>query len=55
MMPDGTYREIVTGFLRGKMENKRFGRPCDVFQWSNNSFFISDDKNGVIYYVYKDN
>jgi len=53
MMPDGTYREIITGFLQGKTEDKRFGRPCDVFKWDNSSFFISDDKNGVIYYVWK--
>jgi glucose/arabinose dehydrogenase len=54
MMPDGTYREIVTGFLQGKTEAARYGRPCDVLQWSSNSFFISDDKNGVIYYVWKE-
>ena len=54
MMPNGTYREIVTGFLQGKTEDKRFGRPCDVVQWNSNSFFISDDKNGVIYYVWKE-
>jgi glucose/arabinose dehydrogenase len=55
MMLNGTYRDIVTGFLQGKTENKRFGRPCDIFQWNNNSFFISDDKNGVIYYIWKEN
>jgi glucose/arabinose dehydrogenase len=55
MLPKGGYREIITGFLRGKTENKRFGRPCDVLLWDNNSFFISDDKNGVIYYVRKEN
>lgn len=54
-LPGGNYREIVTGFLQGKTENKRFGRPCDVFQWDSVSFFISDDKNGVIYYVWKEN
>ena len=55
MMPNGQYREIVTGFLQGKTEDKRFGRPCDVLQWNEHSFFISDDKNGVIYYVWKEN
>ncbi|MBL7730028.1 MAG: PQQ-dependent sugar dehydrogenase, partial [Chitinophagaceae bacterium] len=55
MLPNGTYREIVTGFLQGKTEDKRYGRPCDVLQWSDHSFFISDDKNGVIYYVWKEN
>jgi glucose/arabinose dehydrogenase len=55
MLPGGGYREIVTGFLNGKTENKRYGRPCDILQWDNNSFFISDDKNGVIYHVWKEN
>lgn len=54
LLPNGTYREIITGFLQGKTENKRFGRPCDVMQWSNSSLFISDDKNGVIYFVWKE-
>ncbi len=54
MLPNGTYREIVTGFLQGKTEDKRFGRPCDVMQWDSRSFFISDDKNGVIYYVWRE-
>jgi glucose/arabinose dehydrogenase len=53
LQKDGSYRNIVSGFLQGKTENKRFGRPCDVMQWSSNAFFISDDKNGVIYYVWK--
>jgi glucose/arabinose dehydrogenase len=49
------YTPVVTGFLQGKTENKRFGRPCDIIQWNDRSFFISDDKNGVIYYVWKEN
>lgn len=53
MLPNGTYRDIVTGFLQGKTEDKRYGRPCDVMQWGANGFFISDDKNGVVYYVWK--
>jgi glucose/arabinose dehydrogenase len=55
ILPNGTYREIITGFLQGKTENKRFGRPCDVLQWDKNSFFFTDDKNGVIYYAWKEN
>lgn len=55
MMKNGSYREFVTGFLQGKTEDKRFGRPCDVIQWNDRSFFVSDDKNGVIYYVWKEN
>jgi glucose/arabinose dehydrogenase len=55
VLPNGTYREIVSGFLQGKTENKRFGRPCDIMQWDDHSFFITDDKNGVIYYLTKEN
>lgn len=54
LLPNGAYREIVAGFLQGKTENKRFGRPCDVLQWNSTSLFISDDKNGVIYYLWKE-
>jgi hypothetical protein len=42
-------------FSPGKTENKRFGRPCDILQWDMSSFFITDDKNGVLYYVWKEN
>jgi glucose/arabinose dehydrogenase len=55
MLPGGGYREIVTGFLQGKTENKRFGRPCDVLQRDNNSFVVSDDKHGVIYFIWREN
>ena len=55
VLADGRYREIITGFLQGKTESKRFGRPCDIVQWDDNSFFISDDKYGVIYYIRKEN
>lgn len=34
LMVTGEYREVVTGFLQGKTENKRFGRPCDIIQWN---------------------
>ena len=50
---NGSYRNIVTGFLQGKTDKQRFGRPCDVMQWNNNSIFITDDKNGVLYYLWK--
>jgi len=55
ILPNGSYREIVKGFLQGKTEDKRFGRPCDIIQWDQSSFFISDDKNGVIYFIWKGN
>lgn len=54
LLRNGSYREVVTGFLQGKTENRRYGRPCDVMQWKNNSFLISDDKNGVVYFVWKE-
>jgi glucose/arabinose dehydrogenase len=54
LQPNGSYREIITGFLQGKTESKRFGRPCDIIQWDNRSFFVSDDKHGVIYFAWKD-
>lgn len=52
-LPNGSYREIITGFLQGKTEDRRYGRPCDILQWDDHSFFLSDDKSGVIYYIYK--
>ena len=53
LLPDGEYREIITGFLQGKTESRRYGRPCDIIQWDRTSFLVSDDKNGVIYFVWK--
>ncbi|SDD76312.1 PQQ-dependent sugar dehydrogenase [Niabella drilacis] len=53
LLPGGGYREIIKGFLQGKTEDKRYGRPCDIIQWDTNSFFISDDKRGVIYFFTK--
>ncbi len=40
--------KILSGFLQS---GKRFGRPVDVQVRNNNSFFVSDDLNGVIYYL----
>ena len=54
LLPNGRYREVVSVFLQGKNESQRYGRPCDVLQWSSRSFLISDDKNGVIYFVEKE-
>ncbi len=50
---DGSYTEVINGFLQGKTEKERYGRPCDIMQWSGNAFFVTDDKNGVLYYVWK--
>lgn len=48
------YENVVDGFLKGREEKGRYGRPCDVLMNDNHSFFITDDKNGVLYYVWKD-
>jgi glucose/arabinose dehydrogenase len=47
------YTEVVSGFLSGKTEKDRHGRPCDVLMQDANSFFITDDHNGVLYYVWR--
>ena len=48
------YTEIVSGFLTGKTEEGRHGRPCDVLMKNEQSFFITDDLHGVLYYLWKD-
>jgi glucose/arabinose dehydrogenase len=47
------YTEVISGFLTGKTETDRHGRPCDILMNSDRSFFFTDDKNGVLYYVHK--
>lgn len=49
------YVEIINGFLNGRTETERYGRPCDIIMNDNHSFFFTDDKNGVLYYVWKNN
>lgn len=41
---------FIDGFLEGK---KIHGRPCDILNLGNNSFLLTDDYAGVVYYVYK--
>lgn len=50
----GSYAPIVDGFLSGRTSADRKGRPCDVLQKDSQSFFFTDDLNGVLYYVRKD-
>ncbi len=45
--------EIVTGFLTGKTEAGRHGRPCDILMNTSRSFFFTDDLKGVLYYAWK--
>ena len=42
--------DFITGFLNGRIIN---GRPADIFHFGNDSFLLTDDRAGVIYYVYK--
>jgi len=53
VMGKDRYIEIVTNFMVGKTNKDRLGRPCDVLMNDANSFFITDDKNGVLYYIWK--
>ncbi len=41
-------QNFMTGFLKG---DDVFGRPCDIFKISPDSFLFSDDNRGVVYYV----
>lgn len=50
---DNTYTEVVTGFLTGKTESGRHGRPCDILMKDDHSFFFTDDLHGVLYYMWK--
>lgn len=44
----GTSTPFVTGFVK---DGTRQARPVDVLQYDNDSFFLTDDFNGAIYYV----
>jgi glucose/arabinose dehydrogenase len=41
-------RTFIGGFLQG---GKVMGRPCGILAFGNDSFLLSDDHRGVIYYV----
>lgn len=41
-------QDFITGFLKG---DDVFGRPCDIFKLSPDSFLFSDDNKGIVYYV----
>ena len=41
---------FMDGFLVGK---NVYGRPADIYRIDANSFYLSDDKGGVVYYVRK--
>jgi glucose/arabinose dehydrogenase len=52
-----SYVEVVTGFLRKtnakKTDADRMGRPCDVLMRDKDSFWVTDDLNGVLYLIWK--
>lgn len=39
---------FMDGFLVGKTV---YGRPCDIYRINENSFFFTDDRGGIVYYV----
>lgn len=45
---DGVVEDFMTGFLQG---TKIVGRPADILRFDDESFFVTDDYAGVIYYV----
>jgi glucose/arabinose dehydrogenase len=46
----GVAEDFITGFFDGVKIN---GRPADIFAFDDNSFLLTDDYSGVIYYVYR--
>jgi glucose/arabinose dehydrogenase len=52
-----SYVEVVSGFLKKtnskKTDADRMGRPCDVMMRDKNSFYVTDDLNGVLYLIWK--
>jgi glucose/arabinose dehydrogenase len=40
--------DFITGFLK---DGVIYGRPCDVFAMDNDSFLVTEDYSGVIYFV----
>jgi glucose/arabinose dehydrogenase len=42
--------DFITGFLVNGVVN---GRPADIFSMGPNAFLLTDDRAGVVYYVYK--
>ena len=46
----GSIEDFITGFFESPKIN---GRPCDIFNFGNNAFLLTDDHSGVVYYVYK--
>jgi glucose/arabinose dehydrogenase len=45
---DSGAEDFVTGFLENGVV---YGRPCDILRVGKDGFFMTDDYNGVVYYV----
>jgi glucose/arabinose dehydrogenase len=46
----GPPADFITGFLR---DGRVYGRPADIFGFGDNAFLLTDDRAGVVYYVYR--
>jgi len=42
--------DFITGFIEGETIH---GRPADIFRFGQDAFLLTDDRAGVVYYVYK--
>jgi glucose/arabinose dehydrogenase len=42
--------DFINGFLQGE---KVYGRPVDILSFGPDAFLLTDDYEGVVYYVYK--
>ena len=50
VLPDGTQEIFMDGFLDSTGE--RVARPVDILPYNENSFFVTDDHGGQIFFVY---
>lgn len=50
VLPDGTQEIFMDGFLDS--EGKRVARPVDILPYDEDSFFVTDDHGGQVFYVY---
>jgi glucose/arabinose dehydrogenase len=47
---DGSKDDFITGFLEGGVV---YGRPCDILRTGPDSFLLTDDYSGVIYFIHR--
>jgi glucose/arabinose dehydrogenase len=46
----GAPSDFITGFLQA---GKVYGRPADIYSFGPGAFLLTDDRAGVVYYIYK--